>query len=200
MTLIPEGTWRGRGVTYKLGYTNQGGEQVGVEFQFSPDQHEEVDGYHLTWYGGFSEKAEPFTLKTLRTLGWTGDDLSDLTGIDQNECEAVVVHEEDLQGELRARIRFINPLGAGGVAMKNAMTEDQARAFAERMRGRVLAMNKAAPPPSAAPKAAANGGAVAAAAAAAKARTAAKGRAGTKAGKAAQATAPEADEGDDIPF
>lgn len=144
MNLIPEGTWRCRGVSYALGYTSQNGEQVGVEIQLLPDQHEDVDGRHITWYGQFSEKAEPFTLKTLRTLGWQGDDVSNLDSIvDGPECEAVIQHEQDLQGEWRARVRFINPLGAGGVAMRAKMTAEQAKAFAERMRGRVLAMNKA---------------------------------------------------------
>lgn len=143
MNLIPEGTWACRGVSYALGYTSQDGEQVGVEIELQPDQHEDVDGRHITWYGQFSEKAEPFTLKTLRTLGWQGDDLSNLDGIvDGPVCEAVIQHEEGLDGVLRHRVRFINAVGAGGVAMKSRMTEEQAKAFAERMRGRVLAMNK----------------------------------------------------------
>jgi len=146
MNLVPEGTWRCKGVTGALGYTSQDGEQVGIDIMLMPDQHEDVDGRHLTWYGQFSEKAAQFTIKTLRTLGWVGDDLSDLTGIDTNECDAVIAHEQDLQGEWRARIRFINPLGSGGVAMKSKMSSEQAKAFAERMRGQVLALGKAAPP------------------------------------------------------
>lgn len=156
MNLIPEGTWAIRGVSYALGYTSGDNEQVGVELEFQPDQHEDVDGRHITWYGQFSEKAEPFTLKTLRTLGWVGDDISDLSGIvDGPVCEAVIQHEADLQGETRARVRFINALGAGGVAMKSRMSTEQAAAFAERMRGKAMAMGKAAPPSAATPKPAA---------------------------------------------
>lgn len=155
MTLIPEGTWRCKGVSCALGYTSQDGEQVGVEIMLLPDQDEDVDGRHVTWYGQFSEKAEPYTLKTLRVLGWQGDDLADLSGIvDGPECEAVIGHEQDLQGEVRARVKFINALGSGGVAMKSKMTPEQAAAFAERMRGRVMAMNRATPAP--APKPAPN--------------------------------------------
>lgn len=143
MSLIPEGTWKCKGVSAALGYTSQDGEQVGVEIFLLPDQDDDVDGRHITWYGQFSEKATPYTLKTLRTLGWQGDDVSDLSGItDGPECEAVIAHEEGLDGETRARVRFINAPGAGGVAMKSKMSEDQAKAFAERMRGRVMAMNK----------------------------------------------------------
>lgn len=191
MNLIPEGTWRCRGVTAALGYTNSDGEQVGVEIMLLPDQHEDVDGRHVTWYGQFTEKAEIYTLKTLRVLGWQGDDLSDLSGIDANECEAVVAHEQDLQAEWRHRIRFINPLGAGGVAMKNKMTAEQQKAFAERMRGKVLAISKAAPP---APKPAAP----AAAAAAARQPKQQRRAAGASAGPAAAAVQPPDD--DNIPF
>jgi hypothetical protein len=159
MNLIPEGTWKCRGISYALGYTSADGEQVGVEIMLLPDQHEDVDGRHLTWYGQFTEKAEPFTLKALRVLGWQGDDISDLSGIiDGPECEAVIGHEQDLQGEWRHRVRFIQAIGAGGVAMKSKMTEEQSKAFAERMRGRVMAMNRAQPAaapaakPNAAPK------------------------------------------------
>lgn len=154
MTLIPEGTWRARGVTAALGYTRDGNEQIGVELAFSPEQDVDVDGRHLTWYGSFAnEKSEAFTFKALRALGWASDDISDLAGIDANEIEAVVIHEDDLQGEPRARVRYINPIGSGGVAMKTKMTAEQASAFAERMRGRVMAMSRAAaPPPTAAGK------------------------------------------------
>lgn len=188
MNLIPEGTWRARGVTAELGYTSQDNEQIGVEIVFSGDQDDDVDGRHTTWYASFSEKAEAHTLKALRVFGWSGDDLSDLSGIDANEVEAVVIHEENLEGEMRARVRFINPLGAGGVAMKTKMSEEQAKAFAARMKGRVLALSKAAPVAAAKP----TGGKPAAAASG-------KAPAKPKGGKAvpAQAVMPE---DDNVPF
>ena len=78
-------------------------------------------------------------MKALRVFGWSGADLSDLSGIDANEVDVVVKHEEGLDGEMRARATFINPVGSGGVAMKSKMSGDQAKAFAERMRGMALA-------------------------------------------------------------
>ena len=50
---------------------------------------------------------------------------------------AVVAHEPDLNGEIRARVQWIN--GEGGVAMSNRMDEGEAAAFAAEMRGRLLA-------------------------------------------------------------
>jgi hypothetical protein len=151
MTLIPAGTWRARGVSAELGYTKENNEQVGVALQFSPGQDPAVDGQTLTWYGSFSEKSELHTLKALRALGWSSDSLADLSGVDAAEVEVVVMHEPDLQGQLRARVRFINPIGSGGVAMRIKMSAEQAAEFAERMRGRVLALGAKAPQPRAAP-------------------------------------------------
>jgi hypothetical protein len=192
MNLIPEGTWLARGVMAELGFTSNEHEQVGVLVSFAPDQDVDVDGRQLTWYGQFTEKSEPHTLKALRTFGWAGADLADLSGIDANEVEAVVVHEEDLQGEPRARIRFINPLGQGGVAMKSKMTEEQAKAFAERMRGRVLAAAAKAAQPLAAPAPAPKAQPAAATRAPAQSKRAA-------AGAKAAASAAAADS-DDVPF
>lgn len=151
MTLIPEGSWRARGVTAELGLTAAEKEQVGVALVFSPGQDPNVDNRGLTWYGSFSEKSELHTFKALRALGWTSDNLADLSGIDANEVEVVVEHEEDQYGEMRPRARFINPLGSGGVAMKTKMSAEQVTAFAERMRGRMLALGAKAPQPRAAP-------------------------------------------------
>lgn len=154
MNMIPEGTWRARAVTAELGYTSQEHEQIGVLIQFLPDQHEDVDSRQTTWYGQFTEKATPHTLKAMRTFGWSTNDLSDLSGIDANEVDVVVKHEEDQEGNWRARAVFINPPGGGGVAMKAKMSSDQAKAFAERMRGNVLASAaKSSPPPTKPPAA-----------------------------------------------
>jgi hypothetical protein len=194
--MIPEGTWRARGVTAALGFTSNDSEQVGVDLVFSPDQDEEVDGRHITWYGYFTEKTEATTLKALRALGWASESLADLSGVDTNEVEVVVAYEQGLDGVERARVRWINAIGGGGLAMKSKMSEDQARAFAERMRGKVLATAKAAPPAQP-PRAAAAPSGTPAAAAPRQTKGASRKRAG---GTAAAAGAGAAPEDDNIPF
>jgi len=198
--MIPAGNWRARGVTAALGYTKDDNDQIGVELVFSPDQDEDVDGQHITWYGYFTEKTEASTLKALRTLGWSTNDFCDLTGIDANEVQVVVVHEEGMDGVTRARVRWINPLGGTGLAMKAKMSDDQARAFAERMRGKVLASAKAVPQPSAAP--ASSPAATAARRAAAPAQTTTRATPGRsrKAAAGGDAAAQAAADTDDIPF
>jgi hypothetical protein len=50
----------------------------------------------------------------------------------------VIDHEEGQDGVTRARAKWINST-AGGIAMKTKMDESQAKSFAERMKGHVLA-------------------------------------------------------------
>lgn len=153
--MIPMGTWRARATEGALGFTQNGSEQVAVALVMEPDQRDDVDGLTITWYGYFTEKTEDSTLKALRTLGWSTDDISDLSGITDNIVEVVIVHEEDQDGTERARVRWINaPGGRGGVAMKDRMDESAARSFAERMRGKAMASRATTPPRAAAPAAA----------------------------------------------
>jgi hypothetical protein len=158
--MIAEGTYKARAIEGALGWTSGDPpkEQVAVEIVLL-EGDEYSEGQHLTWYGFFTEKTTETTLKSLRAMGWAGDDLSDLTGIDANEFYAVLVHEEDQQGNLRARVRWINST-PGGLALKEKMDEGSARAFAERMKGHVLAQKQrelGTPAPTA-KSAAANGG------------------------------------------
>lgn len=156
--MIEEQTVKARAVEAALGYTSQDNEQVAIDFVLLEGPNENA---HITYYGSFSEKAVEHTLKALRTCGWEGDDLSDLSGIDANEVELVIAHEEDLEGQLRARIRWVNAPGSRGIAMKTRMDEGAAKAFAERMKGHVLAHKQrtnGAPTPEPQGRRAASGG------------------------------------------
>jgi hypothetical protein len=140
--MLNEGNYRGRPVRAALGLTSTGKEQIGVQFEFV-----EPAGTRLTWYGYFTDAATERTVESLRHCGWRGDDLSVFAegqplpeGFDQ-EVELVVKHEE-YQGKTSARIAFIN--GGGGLAMKEALTQDQASAFAKRMKSRIGAFDRAA--------------------------------------------------------
>jgi hypothetical protein len=142
MTMIAEGKYRGRPVAAALGTANTGTEQIAVQFDFV-----EPAGTRLTWYGFFTEAAEQRTIESLRHCGWRGNDLAVFVegqplpeGFDQ-EVELVVKHET-YNGTTRARIAFVN--GGGGLALKNALTADQAKSFAEKMKRRIAAFDRAA--------------------------------------------------------
>jgi hypothetical protein len=132
--MIPEGKFKARAVDGALGKAGTGNEQIAIDFVFLEG---EPEGQHITWYGYFSEKAVEYTLEALEHCGWQGEDLSDLTGIDRNEVYLVIQHEEDQQGQLRARVRYVNE--AGGIALKERLNPVEAQSFAQRMRGTVLA-------------------------------------------------------------
>src|SRR5688500_1276083 len=139
--MIKEGTYTAKGVEAKLGFTAAGKEQVAVRLRLS-------SGEGITYFGYFTEKTTERTLESLRHLGWAGEDLFDLSGIDQNEVEIVVEHEEyeTDSGELKtsAKVRWINAIGGGGIAMKSTMDVAQAKAFAQRMKATAIAAKRKA--------------------------------------------------------
>jgi len=149
VTYIQPGTYRARGVTAALGLTSKGSEQVAVELTLLEGENE---GKSITWYGYFTDKTTERTLDSLRHLGWEGDDLADLTGIDRNEVNVVIEDEQDDRGEYRSRVRWINR--AGGLALKERLQGDQLKAFSARMKGAVLAHKQK----SGAPRSNGNGG------------------------------------------
>lgn len=140
--MIDPGTYMARATGAELGYTSGGKEQLAIAFSLV-DQ----PGQRITWYGGFSTeingnaKKSPCerTFETLRTCGWQGDDLSDLSGIEENEVEIVIDIEADQNGVGRNRVKWVNAPGGGGPAMKNVMPPDQKKAFAAKMKGAALA-------------------------------------------------------------
>lgn len=126
------GLYNMRAVDAELGFT-QGTEsepakpQVAVLLEFVDGPYR---GTSITWYGFFTEKTRQSTLRALRTLGWQGDDVSDLSTV-RGEAPCTVQVEADLTGVPRPRIRFI---GGGVIAMKNTMTDEQKKAFAASMK------------------------------------------------------------------
>jgi hypothetical protein len=136
--MIPKGHWRARAADWALGTASTGTKQIGVDFLILDG---EATGKHITWYGYFTEETFERTIESLQHCGWEGDDLSDLRGLDRNEVTIVVDHEQNQQtGEIRVRVQWVNR--PGGVVMKDRMDEGSAKAFAQSMKGRILAMKQ----------------------------------------------------------
>lgn len=143
--MIEAGRYKARGVEGALSTTSKGNPQVAVLLEITQDGPHKGETY--TWYGHFTEKTEERTFESLRYLGWAGDDLTDLRGIDANEVSITIGHEEDEGGKTYPRVRWINAAG-GGLAIKDRMDDTAARAFAARMRGAAVASRaKSAKPP-----------------------------------------------------
>ena len=142
MALLDAGTYRARAVEGALGETKTGKEQVVVRFQLIG---EGLAVTHLSWFGYFTEKTTESTFRALRTAGWRGQDLADLSDLsrsDAPEVDLVVEHEAGQDGVVRARIRWVN--SAGGVGLGTQLAPDKAKAFAARMRGKLAAYDQAA--------------------------------------------------------
>jgi hypothetical protein len=85
----------------------------------------------LTTFLHFSAAAAPYAIERLRALGWKGDDLLDLAGIDQQDVD-VQVKYETYDGKERMKVEIMT--GGGRVKLENTMSEQQKRAFAARMK------------------------------------------------------------------
>ncbi|WP_242394826.1 hypothetical protein [Anaeromyxobacter oryzisoli] len=139
--LIDEGTYRARALEGALGETSTGREQVAVRFALL-----DFEPRTITWYGYFTDATTESTFRALRTAGWRGQDLSDLSDLsreDAPEVHLVVEHEVDPQGKFptRARVRWVN--STQGIGLKEQLAPDKAKAFAARMKGALLAFDRA---------------------------------------------------------
>ena len=140
MAILDAGTYRAKALEAKLGLSANGNEQVGVRFGLL-----DREGESITWYGTFTEAAFEIAMRGLRAAGWTGDDLSDLSSLSGETPQVnLVIDHETYKGKTAAKVKFIN---SAGIAMRQALDVNQARAFAERMKGKVVLFNQQAGTP-----------------------------------------------------
>jgi hypothetical protein len=146
MALLAEGDYRAKAIDAQLSFTSKGTEQVAVRFALI-----DFPNQTITWWGYFSEAAFDIAMKGLRAAGFKGNDLADLSSLSEERSPEVVlvVAHETYKDKVSARVKFIN--SAGGMALKDALQPDQAKAFAERMKGKVLAFDQSAGAPPASP-------------------------------------------------
>ena len=144
--LIQAGTYRARAIEGALGETSTGKEQVAVRFQLLDFEQT------ITWYGYFTDKTLEGTFRALRTAGWKGQDLSDLSDLagETPEVHLVVEHEayknpQTGQTTTTAKVRWVN--STGGIGLKAQLPEDKAKAFAAKMRGALVAFDRASGAP-----------------------------------------------------
>lgn len=102
------------------------------------------DGTRLRWDGwltdtqmGDSTVAQR-TIESLRYMGWQGELLTDLTGIDANLVQIVVEHEtRDINGEMKTfpKVVWVNRLGGGSKIANEARVQgNAANQLAQRFR------------------------------------------------------------------
>lgn len=143
--MIEAGKYYARAVGAAVGKANTGTDQIAVQFEITSAG--EFTGHSITWYGYFTDAAFNRTIESLRTAGWKGTDLADLSDFgpdNQTVCEIVIEHEPDQNGKLRARVKWVNRENGGGPALKNQLAGNDLKSFAARMKGKIVAFDKQA--------------------------------------------------------
>lgn len=117
---IEAGTYRGRGIagSEQYGKTSNGNDQIVIDLELE-------SGERVSTFLVFSDKAAKYSMDRLRALGWKGNDLTDLTGIDQNEV-AVEVKYEEYQGEEKMKVQIRT---GSGVVLKETLDANAKKAF-----------------------------------------------------------------------
>lgn len=140
--MLPIGKYHGKPIEAVLGYTGGGSEQIAVTFELI-----DPPGQVIVWYGYFSDKTWERTIESLRACGWVGTDFEEFCygqplplGFDKT-VELVIDHEPDQNNVLRAKVRWVNSVR--GPAVKRVLDSNQARQFAARMRGNIIAWDRA---------------------------------------------------------
>jgi hypothetical protein len=144
---IKAGTYKAKAVKGSEQYGESSNEnktlQIGIDMQIPALERS------LTTFLYFSQAAAPYSFERLRALGWKGNDIMDLTGIEENEVE-VSVRIEEYNGKPQIRCDIITG-GGGKVVMQNKI--DKA-AFAARLAA-ITGNSGGAPPAGAIPPSAA---------------------------------------------
>ncbi len=137
---------RARAINAAVGKASTGTHQIAIEFEYL----DESGG--ITYYGPLTDAAFEYTMRAIRTAGFQGDDLSDLSSLCNDTPEVVlVIGPEEYNGKTTLKVKFIN--SPGGLAMKDALRGDDLAAFARKMKGKIVAYDRSAGAPKAPPAA-----------------------------------------------
>lgn len=119
---------RSKAKEWQLGEAETGSPYIMVSF---PAKAEDGSEMFLGWRGFFTEKTTERTIESLRYMGFEGDDLSNLVGLDKNEVD-LVVEDEEYEGKLYPRVQFVNK--PRGPSVKTVLAGDKLGAFAASMK------------------------------------------------------------------
>lgn len=123
---------------FDFSWTSKGDEQVAVECKLLDGP---MSGQSLTWYGGYSadiageHTREEWTKIDLRKMGWDGKDPVSLDGMGSKTFR-VRVEPDEYNGKTSMKIRRI--FAAGGLAVKNRMTDDEKAKLRAKLSGKSL--------------------------------------------------------------
>lgn len=130
MDLIPAGNYNAKALSASLSQTSKGDPQLEIRCEITEG---DLAGSNITYFGYFSEKALPITFKAMRTAGWQGDNVEDLTSINGGEISIAVI-QDTYNGKTKNKIAWINPKRA------SPLDASKAKTFADQMREKLRAL------------------------------------------------------------
>lgn len=111
---------------------------VALGFRLSPGDVDE--NRVITAFRYVTDKTEEYVIKDLLTLGWQGEDMGNINDAElANEVELTIMHEE-YNGVVRAKVKYIDPIGGGMIKSETPMTEAQRADFGRQMKAKVREM------------------------------------------------------------
>jgi hypothetical protein len=123
--------------TVDWGKSNNGTDQFVVTFTILDATTKEPTDVQEQWIGNLANKTScEIAARALRAMGWVGDDMTDLTGIDRNIVE-LDIQPDTYNGVTRLKTKWVNVPGGGGIVFKNKLDEDGKKAAAARMRAMI---------------------------------------------------------------
>jgi len=137
--LIQVGKHKARAMkdSYEAGIDDSGKDYayLGFEITDGPDKGRAIGRYFY-----LTEAATPYSIESLRCTGATfpGGDITDPDGIGDVECQIVIEHDE-YQGKTRAKIKYVNKLGGGGIKPEHKLDDSTKRSFRDRFKAQLLA-------------------------------------------------------------
>jgi len=128
--MVKAGTYKATLLNHAISETSKGDPQAVITFAFEAE-----GGQHtLTWYGSFSEKALPHTLKSLLTCGLQGNNPAGPLEIGK-EVSIVVAVEKDDKNVEKNKVKWVNPLNS----IRNVIPQDMAKSKLSALEGAVMA-------------------------------------------------------------
>jgi hypothetical protein len=129
--------------------------QVALPFTVSQG---EFTGETTTWIGVLHDTADKNgvtgserVIQSLQYAGWQGDDIADLAELTDEQALAVFTEEVELacspdtyNGKTHLKVNWVNKVGAGRFAFKEAASKNDLRSFAAQMKSTVKSLRGAA--------------------------------------------------------
>lgn len=132
--------------------SENGNRQIAIPMEVTQGDHA---GETITWISVFHNTPDKNgrtgygqIIESLQTMGWSGDEIAELVDIDDarvlellpNEV-AMVCEPDTFDGKTRLKIKWINRVGGGRFAFKEALSGNDLKQFSSQLKGTIRNMN-----------------------------------------------------------